>query len=286
MSEPRERNAVEKGTLYLVATPIGNLSDISERAEKVLAECDFVAAEDTRNSGLLLARLGMKRPMVSYHEHNRASAGPAIVERLKNGESCALVTDAGTPAISDPGEDLVRLCAAEGIRVVPVPGCCAAVSALSVSALRTRRFFFEGFLPVKGKERKERIAFVSSLPETVIIYEAPHRLRGTLGDLCEAFGEDRRASVCRELTKLNEEVIRGTLGSIRDRFADDEPRGEFVLVIEGAPEVSSAASGKAPEELVAEFVAAGMSEKDAIKAAAQALGVPKSEVYSAVKIKK
>ena len=285
MSGDRERNAVEKGTLYVVATPIGNMSDVSERAVKILSEVDFVAAEDTRTSGLLLSRLGIKRPMVAYHEHNRASAGPAIIDRLLSGESCAIVTDAGTPAVSDPGEDLVKLAADAGITVRPVPGCCAAISALSVSALPSRHFHFEGFLPFKGKERRERIACTASLPDTVIIYEAPHRLVKTLEELCTAFGEDRRVSVCRELTKLNEEVLRGTLSGMRDYFAENEPRGEFVLVIEGAAQCAAPADEATPAELVARFVASGMTEKDAIKAAASELGLPKSEVYAAVKIK-
>jgi len=285
MSAERERNAVEKGTLYVVATPIGNMSDVSERAVKILSEVDFVAAEDTRNSGLLLSRLGIKRPMVAYHEHNRASAGPAIIERLLSGESCAIVTDAGTPAVSDPGEDLVKLAADAGITVRPVPGCCAAISALSVSALPSRHFYFEGFLPFKGKERRERIAYTSSISDTVIIYEAPHRLVRTLEELSLSFGDERRVSVCRELTKLNEEVRRGSLGEIRDYYAANEPRGEFVLVIEGAAQCAGKAEETDPAKLVARHVAEGMTEKDAIKAAAAELGLPKSEVYAAVKIK-
>ncbi len=287
MNGERERNAVEKGVLYVVATPIGNMSDVSERAVKILSEVDFVAAEDTRNSGLLLSRLGIKRPMTAYHEHNRASAGPAIIERLLSGESCAIVTDAGTPAISDPGEDLVKLAADAGITVRPVPGCCAAIGALSVSALPSKHFYFAGFLPFKGKERRDRITYTSSLPDTVIIYEAPHRLSKTLEDLCRAFGDERRVSVCRELTKLNEEVLRGTLGETRDYYAANEPRGEFVLVIEGAGQKSAADTGTdaSPAELVAKYVAEGMTEKEAIKAAAAELGLPKSEVYAAVKIK-
>lgn len=287
MSGERERNAVEKGTLYVVATPIGNMSDVSERAVKVLSEVDFVAAEDTRTSGMLLSRLGIKRPMTAYHEHNRASAGPAIIERILSGESCAIVTDAGTPAVSDPGEALVKLAADAGITVRPVPGCCAAISALSVSALPSRHFYFEGFLPFKGKERRDRIAYTASLPNTVIIYEAPHRLEKTLEELCSAFGEDRRVSICRELTKLNEEILRGTLGSVRDCYAASEPRGEFVLVIEGAGQKTAAdtETDASPVELVAKHVAEGMTEKDAIKAAAAELGLPKSEVYAAVKIK-
>ncbi len=286
MSETeREKNAVTGGTLYLVATPIGNLADVSERAVKVLSEVGFVAAEDTRNSGLLLSRLGIRRPLVAYHEHNRATAGKAIVERLKNGESCALVTDAGTPAISDPGEDLVGLCAAEGIPVTTVPGCCAAVSALAVSGLPTRRFFFEGFLPTRSGERRERLSAVAEQRETVILYEAPHRLLRTLSDLCAVCGEERRAVICRELTKLNEETKRGTLRELSDHFTENPPRGEFVIVLDGCRETPTPFDSMTPREHVDHYVSLGMSENDAIKAAARDRGVPKNEIYSAVKIK-
>ena len=209
-----DRNRVEAGTLYLVATPIGNLADMTYRAVKVLSEVSFVAAEDTRNSGRLLSRFGISKPMVSYHEHNKAARGPEIVERLAAGESCALVTDAGTPGISDPGEDLVRLCAAAGIPVVPLPGACAGIAALTVSGLPTAHFCFEGFLPVSGRERRERLAAVAGEERTVILHEAPHRLRTTLSDLRDAAGGERRIALCRELTKLNEEVLRLTLDGV------------------------------------------------------------------------
>ncbi len=277
------RNRTEPGTLYIVATPIGNLADVSERAVKVLAECTFVACEDTRNSGLLLARLGIKKPLVSYHEHNRAQRGPEIAARLRAGETCALVTDAGTPAISDPGEDLVAICAAEGIPVRPVPGCCAAVSALSVSALPSRRWVFEGFLPLKGAERRGRIAALAAEERTVILYEAPHRLAATLSELADALGSERPATLCRELTKLNEEILRGTLGSLAAAYAEEQPRGEFVLVVGGASPAGNGLCSLTPEEHVARYVEAGMTEKEAIKAAARDRGVPKNEIYSAVK---
>jgi len=282
----RERNKTEGGALYLVATPIGNMADISERAVKVLSEVDFVAAEDTRNSGLFLSRLGLKKPLVTYFEHNKATAGPEIVERLLAGESCALVTDAGTPAISDPGEDLVRLCAAAGVTVHPVPGCCAGISALSVSALPTARFIFEGFLPVSGKERRERLEELSGNKLTSILYEAPHRLIKTLADLTAACGGDRRISVCRELTKLNEEVIRGTLDDVSAHFAETEPRGEFVLILEGGtPAGSTGFDSLTVREHVDSYIGRGFSEKEAIKAVARDRGVHKNEIYSEYKIK-
>ena len=276
----KEKNAVVGGTLYLVATPIGNMADISERALKVLSEVDFVAAEDTRNSGLLLSRLGIKKPLVSYFEHNKAAKGHIIVDRLKAGESCALVTDAGTPAISDPGEDIVRLCADEGVPVTSVPGPAACVTALTLSALSTRRFVFEGFLPTEKKELAERLEELSREERTVVIYEAPHRLRETLKTLASSLG-DRKISVCRELTKLNEEVIRTTLSGAVEYFLEKEPRGEFVLVIDGAAKEEASY----PEDIlehVATYVALGEKKMDAIKRAARDRGISKSEAYDLV----
>lgn len=277
-----ERNRVEGGTLYLVATPIGNLSDITYRAVKVLSGVDFVAAEDTRNSGRLLAHIGVSKPMVSYHEHNKASRGPEIVERLAAGESCALVTDAGTPGISDPGEDLVRLCADAKIPVFSIPGACAGIVALTVSGLPTARFCFEGFLPVSGRERRERLDAVSSEERTVILHEAPHRLRTTLSDLSEHAGGERRISICRELTKLNEEILRMTLAGAAEYYDKNEPRGEYVLILEGAARKEPAAfwSDMSPAEHVAHYISGGMPEREAIKAAARDRGVPKSNVYN------
>ena len=207
-----EKNKVEKATLYLVATPIGNLADISERAVKVLSEVDFIAAEDTRNSIRLLSALDIKKELVSYHEHNKKSSGERLVQRLLMGESCALITDAGMPAISDPGEDIVKLCADAGITVSVIPGACAAVSALSVSGLGTRRFAFEGFLSANKSERKKHLSKLIYEDRTLIFYEAPHKLKATLSDMCDAFGDGRKISLCRELTKLNEEIKRTTLG--------------------------------------------------------------------------
>ena len=272
-----EKNRVVGGTLYLVGTPIGNMADLSERAVKVLSEVDFVAAEDTRNSGLLLSRVGIKRPMVSYHEHNKCQAGEAIVSRIAAGESCALVTDAGMPAISDPGEDLVRLCGERGVPVCAIPGPCAAVTALALSGLSTRRFVFEGFLPQKASERSEVLGMIASERRTIILYEAPHRMRETLGELLDALG-DRRITVCRELTKLNEEVLRCTLGEAVAHFAEVDPRGEFALVIDGA-KGESKEYPEDPTEHVAFYERAGLSRKDAIKAAAKDRGIPKGEFY-------
>ena len=201
-SKPRKKNAVVPGTLYLVATPIGNMADLSERAIKILSEVDFVAAEDTRNSGLLLSRLGITRPLVSYFEHNKRERGPYIVSRLQNGEACALVTDAGTPAISDPGEDLVALCAEAGVNVTSVPGCCAAITALTLSGLPTRRFCFEGFFTGTKSGRQKRLDALAGEERTMLFYEAPHHLRQTLAALLAAFG-DRKIALCRELTKLH-----------------------------------------------------------------------------------
>ncbi|MBQ2715733.1 MAG: 16S rRNA (cytidine(1402)-2'-O)-methyltransferase [Clostridia bacterium] len=282
MSYTEEKNKVEKSVLYLVATPIGNLADITERALKVLSEVDFIAAEDTRNSGLLLSRLGLHKPMVSYHDHNRAERGPEIIGRLKNGESCALISDAGMPAISDPGEDLVALCAKEGITVSIIPGACAAVSALALSGLSTRRFAFEGFLPVAGKDRKKRLTEIAKEERTLIIYEAPHRLKKTLAEFIEYFGADRHIALCRELTKLNEEILRFTLAGACEYYESTEPRGEYVLVIEGAPEVSEEEESTNIAERAAALMAGGMSQKDAIKTIVKETGLPKNKVYAEV----
>ena len=277
-----EKNKVEGGVLYLVATPIGNLADISSRAIKVLAEADFVAAEDTRNTVRLLSSLGISTELVSYHEHNKREAGERILARLAAGESCALVTDAGTPAISDPGADLVCLCAEANIPVTTVPGACALITALTLSGLDTTRFVFEGFLPVKNKERKRRIEDIASEQRTVILHEAPHKLRTTLDDLAAALGAERRISLCRELTKLNEEIMRTTLGGAVGYYAEKEPRGEYVLVLEGRGDLDDAVPDMTPEEAVAFYEEQGMDKKSAVKAAAKLLGVPKNEIYNRI----
>ena len=224
------------GMLYLVPTPIGNLGDISKRCRETLAEVDFIAAEDTRVSLKLLNHLELKKPLVSYYEHNKVESGKRIVERLLAGETCALVTDAGSPAISDPGEDLVALCAENGIPVSAIPGPCAIITALSISGLPTGRFTFEGFLSTSKKSRQEHLAALREERRTMVFYEAPHKLRATLEDLAAAFGGERRISLCRELTKLHEEVIRTTLDGAQALYAEQPPRGEYVLVLEGTPE--------------------------------------------------
>ena len=275
-----EKNAIVGGTLYLVATPIGNLADLSERAVKTLSEVDFIAAEDTRNSGKLLACFGISKPLVSYYEHNKKEKGEVIVSRLLAGESCALVTDAGTPAISDPGEDLVRLCAERGVNVTSVPGACAAVNALALSGLATAKFVFEGFLPVPKAERRERLEELSGEKRTMILYEAPHKLRTTLADLKEAFG-NRKIALCRELTKLNEEILRTTLDGAIAHYEEREPRGEYVLILEGGEGKKKTCfyENMTVEEHLAHYMAAGMSKMDATKAVAKDLGVPKNEIY-------
>ena len=279
-----EKNRVEGGVLYLVGTPIGNLADISERAKKVLSEVDFIAAEDTRNSAKLLLCLGIKGDLVSYHEHNKRAAGERLIARLLAGESCALITDAGMPAISDPGEDVVALAAEAGIKVSVVPGPCAAVSALAMSGLPTGRFAFEGFLPVKGKERRGRIEALAREERTAILYEAPHKLVTTLTDLSDALGGKRRISLCRELTKLNEEVLRFTLAEAVKYYGEREPRGEYVLILEGVESVAAEEdfSALSPEEHVKRYTDGGMSRKDAIKAAAKDRGMAKSDFYKLV----
>ena len=276
-----EKNKIVGGVLYLVSTPIGNLADISERALKVLSEVDFIAAEDTRNTLRMLTHFGISRPLISYFEHNKAERGEQIAERLLSGESCALVTDAGTPAISDPGEDLVRLCAERGVTVTAIPGACAGICALTLSALSTVRFCFEGFLPVKKNERRKRLEALAKEDRTMILHEAPHKLRDTLADLEKALGENRKISLCRELTKLNEEVMRVTLGDAVAYYKEHEPRGEYVLVIEGTEYTESASQidDLSPEEQVALYIKEGMSKMDAIKKTAKERGVSKNDIY-------
>lgn len=270
------------GKLYLVPTPIGNLGDISRRAAETLAEADFLAAEDTRVTVKLLNHLELKKPMVTYHRHNCDTAGPAILRRIEAGESCALVTDAGTPAISDPGEDLVALCAAAGVAVESIPGPCALTVALSVSGLPTGRFTFEGFLPLNKKNRRAQLEGLAEEERTMIFYEAPHKLRATLDDLADAFGPERPLAVCRELTKLHEEVLRLTLGEAVERYAAQEPRGEFVLVVGGRP------AGEEPIEdgedaalaRVTQLRREGMPLKAAAAQAAEEFGVKRRMLYN------
>lgn len=270
------------GTLYLVATPIGNLGDFSPRAAETLGAVDFIAAEDTRVSVKLLNHFQIKKPLVSYHEHNHAAAGQAILQRLLAGESCALVTDAGTPAISDPGEDLVRLCAENGVEVLSIPGCCAAVNALAVSGLPTGRFTFEGFLTVNRKSRREHLESLKTEERTMIFHEAPHKLRTTLADLRDTFGPDRQIALCRELTKLHEQTRRCTLAEAVNYYAENEPKGEFVLVVAGAEkQAETTISLEEAVDLVLERKAQGMRLKDAVRDVAADTGLSKNELYAA-----
>ena len=271
------------GTLYVVSTPIGNLGDFSPRAQEVLSQVDFIAAEDTRVGAKLLNKFGIKKPQISYFEHNRKAKGQLIAQRILAGEDCALITDAGTPAISDPGCDLVDICLGEGIQVVAVPGPCALIAALSIAGMDCGRFCFEGFLSVNKKSRREHLDSLKSERRTMIFYEAPHRLTKTLDELFAALG-DRKIALCRELTKINEEVIRTTLSGAVEYYKAATPKGEFVLIIEGAPkeEENSLAKTLTIEEHVAHYISQGMTKNDAIKAAAHDRGVGKSEIYNKI----
>ena len=247
---------------------------------EALEQADFIAAEDTRVSVKLLNHLGLKKQMVSYYRHNTETSGPAILERLLAGESCALVTDAGMPAISDPGEELVALCAAHGVTVTPIPGPCALVTALAASGQPTGRFTFEGFLAMNKKNRRRHLESLRGEERTMIFYEAPHKLAATLADLAEAFGRERPVSLCRELTKLHEEVRRTTLGEAAEWYGANPPRGEFVLVVEGAAgtaeEAPTLAGGLARVEALR---AEGLSLRDAVRQAARETGLAKNELY-------
>lgn len=272
------------GTLYVVTTPIGNLQDLTPRAAATLGAVDFIAAEDTRVTVKLLNHLQLKKPMVSYYTHNQAASGAKVLDRVAAGEDCALCSDAGVPAVSDPGEALVRDAHARGIPVVPVPGASAAVTALCVSGQPTQRFVFEGFLPMAKRERACRLQALQGEQRTVLFYEAPHKLARTLGDLCAVFGAQRPVTVCRELTKLHEEIWPATLGEAQARYRDENPRGEFVLVMAGAP-----AGDEMPgEALTIEEAAAlalslaagqGLKASEAAKRAAQETGHAKSDIY-------
>lgn len=280
-----EKNKTEKGTLYLVATPIGNLSDLSERAVKVLSEVDFIAAEDTRNSMKLLSCLGISKPMVSYFEHNKRERGQFIVDRIKGGEACALITDAGTPAISDPGEDIVALCAEQGVPVTSIPGACAGIVALTLSGLATGRFCFEGFLSANKGERRARLEELEGEKRTMIFHEAPHKLRATLEDMKNAFGEDRKISLCRELTKKNEEVLRLSLAQAIAHYEQTDPRGEYVLIVEGASKPKNNDcfwENMSITQHVEFYISNGLSKMDAIKTCAKDRGVHKNIVYKEI----
>ena len=270
------------GMLYLVPTPIGNLGDISARCRETLAQADFIAAEDTRVTLKLLNHLELKKPLVSYYEHNKAASGGKILDRILAGETCALVSDAGSPAISDPGEDLVRQCAEAGVTVCAIPGPCAVITALSISGLPTGRFTFEGFLSTAKKSRREHLESLQAETRTMVFYEAPHKLLATLEDMSAAFGPGRRISLCRELTKLHEEVIRTTLEEAVLRLREAPPKGEFVLVLEGA--TPAAAPAWTLEDAAARaqsLMAQGLPRKEAARQAAQESGLPKKAIYDA-----
>ena len=270
------------GMLYLVPTPIGNLGDISIRCRETLEQADFIAAEDTRVTLKLLNHLGIKKSLVSYFEHNKAAKGNVILDRILAGETCALVSDAGSPAISDPGEDLVRQCAEAGITVCAIPGPCAVITALSISGQSTGRFCFEGFLSTAKKRRREHLESLVKEVRTMVFYEAPHKLCNTLEDMAAVFGSDRPISLCRELTKLHEEVVRTTLGEALQKYTETPPKGEFVLVVAGAaPEEKPAATAEDAAARALELMESGMSRKDAARQAAKELGLPKNLVYDA-----
>ena len=270
------------GMLYLVPTPIGNLGDISIRCRETLEQADFIAAEDTRVTLKLLNHLGIKKSLVSYYEHNKDFKGNVILDRILAGETCALVSDAGSPAISDPGEDLVKQCAEAGVIVCAIPGPCAVITALSISGQSTGRFCFEGFLSTAKKSRREHLEALAEETRTMVFYEAPHKLLSTLEDMAAVFGNDRPISLCRELTKLHEEVVRTTLGEAIAKYIEQPPKGEFVLVIAGAPEkVKEAATADDAVSRVKALVESGISRKDAIKQTAKELNLPKNVVYDA-----
>jgi len=281
------------GILYLVATPIGNLGDISSRAIDTIKNADIIAAEDTRHTGILMKKLGLSPRLESYHEHNKTAKGPLLIDQIKNGLNIALVSDAGMPCISDPGSELVKLCVQENISVVVIPGPCAAVSAISGCDFDTSRFVFEGFVPVKGIQRKIRIEEIADEKRTVVIYEAPHRIQKTLKDLSESGMGQRRVTIARELTKLYEEFIRSNVDSAIEYFSVKEPRGEFVIVIEGKNEflkrVSTIDNGKAQdnidekiEEFIIRQIKDGLSVNDIAKMAAIKFSIQKKEIYKLV----
>ena len=266
------------GKLYVVGTPIGNLSDFSERGKESLEKADFIAAEDTRVTVKLLNHFGIKKEMVSYYEHNKRDKGEFIINRILKGENCALVSDAGMPAISDPGEELVRAAHEAGVTVESVPGPCALVTALAISGMPSGRFCFEGFLSVNKISRRKHLEELKNEKRTMIFYEAPHKLPATLKDMLEAFG-DRRAALVRELTKIHETVFRTTLSEAAEYYEQNPPKGEFVLIIEGKQEAEEVCSLENAAELAGKLMEGGSSLSSAAKEAAEATGVKKSEIY-------
>lgn len=269
------------GELYIVGTPIGNLGDLSLRAAKTLEEVDFIAAEDTRVTLKLLNHLGIKKPMVSYFEHNKRERGEVITQRILSGESCALVTDAGMPAISDPGEDLAALCHEKGIKINSVPGPTAFATALALSGMSTGRFCFEGFLSMSNKSRTEHLESIKNERRTIVFYEAPHKLARTLADLYAALG-DRKIAIVREITKIHEEVIRTTLGDAVEKYADGHLKGEIVLIIEGKPEPDKVYTLEEALEIAKEHIANGISINESAKLAAKQTKIKKSDIYKAL----
>lgn len=277
---------LEKGCLYLVATPIGNLEDMTYRGVRILSEADLIAAEDTRNTRKLLAHYDIHTPLTSYHEHNKLVKGPQLVEKLKEGLNIAVVSDAGLPGIADPGTHLTQLAIAEDIRVVPIPGANAALSALICSGIDTVKFSFIGFLPKTAKKRRELLTSIKNRTETLIFYETPYHIKDMLKELIQVFGENRQAATCRELTKKFEEFKRGTLMYLQDYFAQNEPRGEFVVIVAGADEHEAIQEQEnfslSPVEYVQKLIDEGISKKEAIKTAAKKLNIAKRDVYQAV----
>ena len=267
------------GTLYLVATPIGNLGDMTLRALETLEAVDFIAAEDTRVTLKLLNHFEIKKPLVSYYEQNRAESGEKILSRLLAGEDCALTSDAGMPAISDPGRELVALCAEHGVEVKLLPGACAAVGAVALSGLEAARFCFEGFLSTNKKARRDHLAALAEETRAMVFYEAPHKLRATLDDLCAAFGADRRCALCRELTKLHEETLRLTLGEAAAHFAETEPRGEFAIVVEGTREGRAKPTFADALDLARRYREEGDSASSAARRAAGETGISRGAIY-------
>ncbi len=272
------------GKLYLCATPIGNLSDITLRCLEVLKSVDLIAAEDTRRTRALLNHFEISKPLTSYYEHNRKEKGEYLASEMEGGKSIALVSDAGTPAVSDPGEDLVKICIERDISVVPVPGCVAAINALIGSGMSTGRFTFEGFLSVNKQSRREHLASVADEKRTMIFYEAPHKLLATLYDFKATFGGERKIALCRELTKIHEEFVRLTLDEAVEKYEEAPPKGEFVLIVEGAPEKKADFSDISITEHVNRCISEGLNEKDAMKSVAKARGIRKSDVYAAYKL--
>lgn len=269
------------GTLYLVATPIGNLDDMPPRVAATFGAVDFIAAEDTRVTLRLLNHLGLKKPLVSYYEH-ALHHGAAILQRIEAGEDCALCSDAGMPCISDPGEQIVAEAHARGIRVVPVPAASACITALAASGQPTARFVFEGFLPVPKRERRERLAALQSETRTILLYEAPHKLRATLDDLAAALGAERPVTLCRELTKLHEQIVKTTLGEAQAFYRENDPRGEYVLVVAGAAPAAVQDAPPTRKDVVAAaraLQAGGLPPAAAAKQAAAGTPYPKGEIY-------